>query len=224
MFACNAAVIFVCGIWLWVHRESAQVRSSQPAFLILVLLGCLVSSSAILVMIQEHEDDGPVPACAAIPWLYSVGFSITFGTLFAKIRRVYTIFVEGSSTSAGGTAIWSQSRRRDPKIKDTVFFIGTILLLDVIILVTWTLVAPLHWERDIIREDQFGYPLESQGYCTSEYWRAFIGVLIALHISLCAVASWMCYAARHIPSRYSEHQYVTIAMISNLQIFLIGGK
>ena len=114
--------------------------------------------------------------------------------------------------------------RGDPlSARDALVNIGAVLMLDVVILVMWTMVDPLHWERDVIQEDEFGNTLESQGYCTSENWRVFLGAIIALHIGLCAVASWLCYVARMIPTKYSEHKYVTIAMISNLQIFIVGG-
>jgi hypothetical protein len=79
MFGINLLAIIICGSWLYWQRDSPQVRVSQPFFLALVLLGCAVSSSTILAMAQEDDGDGPVAACMTIPWLYSVGFSITFG-------------------------------------------------------------------------------------------------------------------------------------------------
>jgi gamma-aminobutyric acid type B receptor len=172
-------------------------------------------------MVEEDEGDGPVHACMAIPWLYSVGFSITFGTLFAKIRRVYGIFAEAHRSAAMRDV--NSTRRAYTSYQDTVSTIGKVLLLDVVILVLWTSAYPLHWKRDIIRQDQFGFTLESQGNCTSENWRPFLGALVALHITLCIIACYMCYVSRNIPSRYSEHKYLTIAMVSNLQVFAIGG-
>ena len=100
---------------------------------------------------------------------------------------------------------------------------STVLFLDIVILVLWTSVDPLHWEREVIRQDQFGFILESQGTCTSDNWRIFLGALVTLHIALCVVACYMCYVSRNIPSRYSEHKYLTIAMVANLQVFAIGG-
>ncbi|CAJ1959348.1 unnamed protein product [Cylindrotheca closterium] len=221
MFGLNAFRVLVGGIWLRVYRESPAVKYSQPGFLALVLIGCLISTSSIPAMVQEDEGDGPVPACIAIPWLYSVGFSITFGTLFAKIRRVYEIFAQGHQSVAIRNV--DSNRRTSTSWQDTLSTIGKVLLLDVVILVLWTSVDPLYWKREIIRQDQFGFTLESQGYCVSEHWTLFLGALVALHIALCCIACYMCYVSRNIPSRYSEHKYLTIAMVSNLQVFAIGG-
>jgi hypothetical protein len=109
-------------------------------------------------------------------------------------------------------------------LKDTLFSIGFVLLVDVIILVSWTLIDPLVWEREVIRQDQFGSSLESQGYCTCDSWQIFASIIAIFHFGLLAVACYMCYVARNIPSKFSEHKFVTIAMISNLQIFVVGGK
>jgi hypothetical protein len=81
MFGFNLLVILICAVWLYWKRETPQVQVSSPIFLLLVLLGCLISSSTIIAMAQEDAGDDPVPACMAVPWLYSVGFSVTFGTL-----------------------------------------------------------------------------------------------------------------------------------------------
>jgi len=51
---------------------------------------------------------------------------------------------------------------------------------------------------------------------------AFAGAIAALHLVLLLVASWMCYVSRHIPSKFSEGKYVSIAVVSNLQIFVVG--
>lgn len=51
-------------------------------------------------------------------------------------------------------------------VRDTANHIGVVLLMDVIILVLWTVLDPLQWQRVVIREDVFGDVLESQGHCT----------------------------------------------------------
>jgi len=217
MLAINMTVIFSCAIWLYFQRNSSQVRVSQPFFLCLVLVGCLISSSTIIVLAEEDEGDGPVHACMAIPWLYSIGFSVTFGTLFAKIRRVYKIFLNAANARGGG-----DTRNNIISVQETLAVIGAVLIVDIIILLVWTIVDPLQWERTVISADQFGEPLESQGMCVSDHWSAFGGAIAALHLILMAVACYLCYVSRGIPTRFSEGKYLSIAMISNLQIFIVG--
>lgn len=190
MLGINVLLIFCCAGWLFWQRKSTQVKVSQPFFLVMVLFGCLVSSSSIIAMAQEDEGYGSVPACMAIPWLYSVGFSITFGTLFAKIRRVYIIFKSAADM-----------RRNVVTVRETVGVIGVVLLVDVAILIIWTVVDPLEWSRTVISADKFGEPLESEGFCSSEHWVIFAGLIAVLHLLLLAVACYLCYVSRGIPTK-----------------------
>ena len=86
MAAINFFLIGMSAIWLFWNRNTAQVQVSQPFFLCLVLLGCLVSTSTIFAFVQQDDDidNAEVPNCMIIPWLYSVGFSITFGSIFVS--------------------------------------------------------------------------------------------------------------------------------------------
>lgn len=55
MLGINVAVICACGVWLYKYRDTAQIRFSRPFFLLLVLLGCLISSFTIVPLAQEGE-------------------------------------------------------------------------------------------------------------------------------------------------------------------------
>lgn len=161
-----------------------------------------------------------------IPWLYSLGFSITFGTLFAKIRRIYNIFNQQSHTPVAASLRQNSFRNRQDIVatRETLLTVGGVFILDFFVLALWTAVDPLHWERYTIRVDQFGELLESQGYCVSDHWKPFFGAIVSIHITWVALATFMCYKARAIPTQYSEHKYVTVALFSNLQLFILGSK
>ncbi|CAJ1965339.1 unnamed protein product [Cylindrotheca closterium] len=211
MVAVNYIVIIGLVAWMIFKKKSHQIRLSQPFFLLMILLGCGISTSTILAMMSESEGDGPVRACMAVPWLYSVGFSITFGCLFAKIRRVYLIFKSAADF-----------RRSKVTFGETCSITAAVLLVDVTILMVWSIVDPLHWERTITSSDKFGVPLSSEGICTCQYWEVWVSSISLLHGGLLAIACYLCYQARDIPTKFSEGKYVSIAMFSNLQIFVVG--
>jgi hypothetical protein len=60
----------------------------------------------------------------------------------------------------------SVTGRNAVSVRDTFKDIGVVLLMDVIILILWSVLDPLQWQRVVIQEDVFGDALESQGYCT----------------------------------------------------------
>lgn len=106
--------------------------------------------------------------------------------------------------------------------QETFSIVFSILLLDITLLTIWTIVDPLQWMRDITSMDKFGASLESEGYCSSEHWVVFAGIMAALHLGLMLLATYMCYRSRLIPTQFQEGRYLSIAMVSNLQIFSIG--
>ena len=210
-FGINALACLVCAGWIYANSASKQVKAWQPFFLNLVLVGCLISSSSIITLVQQNDSDEPVPACAVFPWLYTVGFSITFGTLYAKILRVYKLFQAAADT-----------RRITVTQTETLKWVGFITLVDIIIVAVWTGVDPLAWTRVIVSTDIFGEPLESVGYCTSSQWKIFVSLITCWHLLLLLRACFLCYQTRHISTKFAESRYLAVAMVSHLQIFAIS--
>jgi len=142
--------------------------------------------------------------------LYSVGFSITFGTLYAKIRRVYKVMQSAV-----------EMRRVTVSLQETFLVVGLVLLIDVAILTVWTVVDPLQWQRAVITADQYGYALSSEGHCYSEHWTIFVSIIAAYHLLLMCKACYVCYLARNLPERFAT-KYVSIAVFSNMQILVVA--
>jgi hypothetical protein len=94
--------------------------------------------------------------------------------------------------------------------------IGVVLFIDVAILVAWSVIDPLHWERVVIGSDQFGNPLESQGYCTSDHWSVFGGAIAGLHILLLGIACLMCYLARYVESTPNSGYQLALDQVSQI--------
>ena len=108
--------------------------------------------------------------------------------------------------------------------QETLLVIGVITFVDVAILIAWNVFAPLEWKRTVLRADIFGEALESQGMCTGDSWQVFASLIGCLHLFLLALGCVLCYKARQIPTMFQEGKYVSIAMLSNLQIFIVGGR
>ncbi|KAL7534384.1 hypothetical protein ACHAXR_005838 [Thalassiosira sp. AJA248-18] len=210
-FGINTLACIICAIWIYWERNTKQVKAWQPFFLNIVLLGCLISSSSIITLVQQSDTDEAVHACAVFPWLYSIGFSMTFGALYAKIFRVYMLFQAAAVT-----------RRITVTKLDTLKWVCLIMCVDIIICTVWTVVDPMEWTRSIVATDIFGEPLESVGYCTSSSWKIFASLIACWHLALLFRACFLCYQTRHISTSFAESNYLAVAMISHLQIFAIS--
>jgi len=211
MFGVNAAAVLFCGAWLFQHRSEARVRMAQPFFLALILFGCLISSSTILAFMQQAGTGRSHQLCMLIPWLYSVGFSVTFGTLFTKIYRVHKVYRSAM-----------RMRRVQVTLLSAVRWIALVLCIDMAILIVWQVYDPMEWTRNVVNSDKNGYVLESVGVCHSDGWVWFAGAIAAFHFVLVSKAAYIGFQTRNVPNNLSGARGVSIAMVSNFQIFLVG--
>ena len=106
--------------------------------------------------------------------------------------------------------------------QETLGIVGVVLLVDCVILVFWTALDPLQWERHSLSEDKFGNSLSSEGFCVSDHWAIFAGIIALFHFALMGLACWMSYLSRDIPTEFSEGKVLFLAMVSNMQIFVVA--
>ncbi|KAL7539042.1 hypothetical protein ACHAXR_008995 [Thalassiosira sp. AJA248-18] len=210
-FGINTLACALCAVWVHWKRSNMRVEVSQPFFLNLILLGCVISSTSIIPLIQQSNGDGPVPGCSVFPWLYCVGFSVTFGTLFAKIYRVYKLFRASA-----------QAVRISVTKRFTLITIVSITSVDVGICTIWTVVDRPQWTRVVTYADQFGEALNSVGFCTSIHWKAFVSIITSWHLILLLVSCHLCYKTRNISSQFVESKSLMLALVSHLQIYMIS--
>ena len=112
----------------------------------------------------------------AVPWLVCIGFVLVYSALLAKMRRIKEIMTKAQ-----------QFRRVQVPRGKVAMTIVCLLAAMLVILITWQLVSPLVWVRDVTEIDPFtGYPTESIGRCTSEHFAAFAGTC-AIFMLFCLV-------------------------------------
>ena len=86
LFSLNALLSLGFIGWTAAHRRERMVRNAQPIFLYLVCVGCIISSSTILPLGFDDGNTsqaGADAACVVLPWLYSIGFCLSFAALWA---------------------------------------------------------------------------------------------------------------------------------------------
>jgi hypothetical protein len=103
------------------------MHASSPIFMALFIFGICLLFFAVLAKIQNQTNQ----TCSIQPWLFHLGFSVSYGSLFAKTWRLHKIFNNESLTAQ--------------KITNTelLLLLGAYLLFDVIILSSWMGISPL---------------------------------------------------------------------------------
>merc|ERR1711871_284176 len=180
-------------------------------FLLLVCVGCMISSASILVLSHDQGSRESLDsACSSLPWLYSLGFVITFATLFARIWRVQKIF--------------NNKSLKRMHLRDSSLF-GRILIVvvaDILLLVTWATGYPISWTRTVLTRDVYEYPLTSVGHCSGQNYWTFWGIVFGFHITLLLYGNALAYSARNIPTRFQEGKFIGLCLLTYFQVMAIS--
>jgi len=200
-------------IWVVYYRENKVVRSSQPIFLLLICCGTLVMSTAILPLSIDDKIvsvRGCDISCMAMPWLLSVGFVLTFSALFSKILKVNTI-VRASL----------RLDRIELSLLDVLKPLVALSLINIVLLLIWTLVDPLKWVRSAAEETNKSW--NTYGACRPEGKAGYIFIILIMLIDFGSLVMTLvqAYQAREIRDGISESKYIGIAAVSWLEVFLI---
>ena len=98
----------------------------------------------------------------------------------------------------------------------------SVLLVDSVVALLWTYNDPLVYVRAATSTNSLGANTESVGQCESNDAWAYLGWIVAFHVALLISGNVVAYQGRTIPTAFSESKYVSIAMLSNLQVFALG--
>lgn len=92
LFAVCLAVSTLFSIAIYVKREHPLIKSGQPFFLQLVLLGSCVTSASVFTLSFDESSGWSnrslSTACALTPWLFFLGLITSYAGLFCKVRYV----------------------------------------------------------------------------------------------------------------------------------------
>jgi len=142
-----------------------------------------------------------------IQWLVSLGFSLVFSALFSKLWRINRVFAAAASL-----------KRVVVTEKDVLKPFAILMTLNFVILLSWTLVDPMVFERVYTDE------LTSYGRCMPQgsAWKGFIATLAILNFIALIIVNVQAYHARSINDELSESKYIGLVTLSMFQIFIVG--
>jgi hypothetical protein len=229
-------------LWLVYYRDEPVVNSSQPLCLTMVSAGAFIMASTIIPLSLEEtivDGTGLDKACMAAPWLYVLGTCVALSALLAKTRGVYKVRTQLLllfSFSVTGTMITqlnvsnSPQAYKNPELDfihvSPVDILGTfawMVSINLILMITWTLVSPLEWSRVKGEErDVFERLFQSYGTCESDDSVLFVVLIIVTNVIFLILGNWWNYISRNIETEYGESRYIGISMAATLQAWGMG--
>lgn len=194
--------VALCALLLY-HRGLANVRLSSPEFTAIVALGCVLAFASICL-----SDEA---ASGCMPWYWSIclGFTLVFGSIVVKLRRVHAIFFRARSASV--TAI-VKLRLRD---RDLLLSLSVLVIYDLAILSAWQALAPSRPRLETSAVGGFSLVRVQTIRCAGPHTWVFLGLLSAVKLVTLVAATVLAAKTRNVAlADMNESKLVGVAVYS----------
>eukprot|EP00980_Cylindrotheca_fusiformis_P031432 scaffold26366_cov117-Cylindrotheca_fusiformis.AAC.3 len=214
---CFASVALI--VWTLLFRSNRVMKAFQPFLLIQCAMGVLLMGAAIIPLGFDDKTfsvDTLNMTCMVGPWLYVVGFTIFYSSVYCKIRECRKIFKEPHKYKVLCVAPLSDLK-----------FTMRLLILNGSILAAWTVTDPLKWERNDV-EGGKTFPdgtQETYGMCHGHTngTFAFAVVLFVMNLAILLIGIIRALKCRFLVLEYNELQWLTLSLFPFFECWLIGG-
>ncbi|XP_024084767.1 uncharacterized protein LOC112127682 [Cimex lectularius] len=191
------------------------IKLSSPKLNNVAVVGCILVYMAVILL---GLDNATLPSTAVFPtvctarvYLLSAGFSMAFGSMFAKTYRVHRIFTR----NARGVV-------KNKLLQDTqlISLICVLLVVDGLIVTLWVIVDPI--ERQLRNLSLEISPIERSvvyqpqiEVCSSQFIHSWLGALYIYKGLLLVVGVYMAWETRHVKiPALNDSQYIGLSVYS----------
>ncbi|XP_072045624.1 gamma-aminobutyric acid type B receptor subunit 1-like [Amphiura filiformis] len=186
-------LLLVCCGFTIVYRLRSCVMKAEPGFLMLLLFGgSLIYTSIVLMGLDKGSvGDHFVTVCKITSWTLTLGFSCSFGALFAKIYRAHKLLVSKAN-------LWKPGPHGGYMALTIAFF----LLVDIVVLIVWTTAFPMEYSVQKVATtfDEYSNTLITREveYCSKGNSVFFIVGLCVFHGLSLLLGAFLSYETREL--------------------------
>lgn len=102
----------------------------------------------------------------------------------------------------------SRFQRVHLRPRDVMIPFGILLGLNCLVLVIWTAVDPLSWQRHVVEIDSYERISETSGECLSNNMSVYVGLLLGINGFALILALWQAWVGRGMTTEFSESKYI----------------
>jgi hypothetical protein len=214
-FICS--VSFLLMIWTVWNSRNEVMKAFQPSLLLLSALGIFLMGGTIIPL---GFDDSIFSTeilditCPVTPWIYVMGFSIFFSSVYSKVivcMRIYRTPNEHDVVCV--------------RMCDYVRAFLPVLIVNGATLAVWTVVYPLKWVRQPADDSAIvsDGALETYGSCRGENDEYFALGLFVFNLILCFVGTFQAFQCRFLVLEYNEMQWLPLSLLPFFEAWVVGG-
>ncbi|XP_023658348.1 gamma-aminobutyric acid type B receptor subunit 1 isoform X3 [Paramormyrops kingsleyae] len=203
----------VCLTFNIYNSKVRYIQNSQPYLNNITAVGCMMALAAVFPLgmdgLHVHRAQFPV-VCQFRLWLLGLGFSLAYGSMFTKIWWVHTVFTKKDDKKE------KRKQHLEPwKLYATV---GVLLAVDVLSLMIWQIVDPLHitiekFTKEAPKGDLDVLIQPLLEHCNSEKMNTWLGVVYGYKGLLLLLGIFLAYETKSISTeKINDHRAVGMAI------------
>ena len=213
---CAVALLLIP--WTIKHRNKAVMQAANPYLLVQACVGIFFCGATIAPL---SLDDSLVSVqvlnytCMLSPWLYVVGYTILFSSVYAKIRQCRKVYSDPNFDvlEVDPRSAWK--------------FCIRLLFVNGSILAVWTVVDPLQWIREEIDDAPLtpGREPDTFGMCKGkdDVWIVFAALLFAVNMGLSTIGMVQAFKCRCLVLEFNDMQWLPLALFPFMECWAVGG-
>uniref|UniRef100_A0A4W5KE81 Gamma-aminobutyric acid type B receptor subunit 2 n=1 Tax=Hucho hucho TaxID=62062 RepID=A0A4W5KE81_9TELE len=203
------------------HHNHWVMKKSSPSMNYLIILGTMLACTSVFLYGLDGSlvtDKVFVMLCPIRTWILSVGYTTTFGALFAKTWRVWTIV--------------KKKEIIEKIIKDDQLWIivGGMLLIDLCLLTCWQMVDPLRRtvEEFSLETDPGGEDVNTRHFlehCESTNMTKWLAIVYGYKGLLMFLGCFLALRTRHAHVHlHDDSKYIRMSVYHVTVMSIIGAS
>ncbi|EDW87173.1 gamma-aminobutyric acid type B receptor subunit 2 isoform X1 [Drosophila yakuba] len=196
-------------------RKLKAIKLSSPKLSNITAVGCIFVYATVILLGLDHStlpsaEDSFATVCTARVYLLSAGFSLAFGSMFAKTYRVHRIFTRTGS-------VFKDKMLQDIQL---ILLVGGLLLVDALLVTLWVVTDPMerhlhNLTLEISATDRSVVYQPQVEVCRSQHTQTWLSVLYAYKGLLLVVGVYMAWETRHVKiPALNDSQYIGVSVYS----------
>ncbi|KAH8413015.1 hypothetical protein KR009_007419, partial [Drosophila setifemur] len=196
-------------------RKLKAIKLSSPKLSNITAVGCICVYATVILLGLDHStlpsaEDSFATVCTARVYLLSAGFSLAFGSMFAKTYRVHRIFTRTGS-------VFKDKMLQDIQL---ILLVCGLLLVDALLVTLWVATDPMerhlhNLTLEISAIDRSVVYQPQVEVCRSQHTQTWLSVLYAYKGLLLVVGVYMAWETRHVKiPALNDSQYIGVSVYS----------
>ncbi|XP_002736691.1 gamma-aminobutyric acid type B receptor subunit 1-like [Saccoglossus kowalevskii] len=180
-----------------VYWRRTCIYKAAPVFLVAMISGIILLYVSIILLGLDANIVGQNHlslVCTIRAWTLSVGFTLSYGSIFSKVYRCHKLFTTKVN-------LWKPGPHTVPILRYLMVF----LILDLVTLIVWSWKFPMELTIDsltpLIDEDKNVEVIPLIEYCTKGNSMYFIAALMIFHGLQLLLGAFLSYETRDIKIR-----------------------